>query len=52
MSLIFNQADWDELHQQALKPQMDNVVLDDFEELWGMPKSLGQGYSRGDRIIP
>lgn len=52
MSLILNEADWDELCQQAPQPQLNNLVLEDFEELWGVPKRLGEGYGRGMELLP
>ena len=52
MSLILNQADWEELCQQTPQPQTDNLVLDDFEVLEGVPKLLGRGYSREIALSP
>ena len=52
MTLILNQSDWDELCQQAPKPQPNNLVLDDFENLEGVPKWLGRGYSCGIELLP
>ncbi|MBW4621237.1 MAG: helix-turn-helix domain-containing protein [Cyanosarcina radialis HA8281-LM2] len=44
MTLILTQADWDELQEQAAAPQADNLLLDDFEELTGIPEYIGRGY--------
>lgn len=52
MNLILNQTDWKELCQQTLQPQPYNLVLDDFEELWGIPKTLGAGFSRRMELSP
>lgn len=53
MTLILNQSDWDELFQQAPKPKLDNLVLDNFEELIsGVPKCLGRGFSREIELSP
>jgi AraC-like DNA-binding protein len=52
MSLILNQDDWDELWQQAPQPQLNNLVLDDFETLEGVPEYLGRGYSRYMELSP
>jgi hypothetical protein len=43
--LALNQADWNELCQQSPKPEPDNLVLDDFEMVWGVSPYLEQGYS-------
>ena len=50
MSLIFNQTDWRELCQQS--PQQQNIVLNDFEELWSVPELLGKGFSRQMKLSP
>lgn len=52
MSLILSQADWRELHQQTSQPQPNNLVLDDFETLAGIPEFLGRGYSREMELFP
>lgn len=52
MTLILNQSDWNELCQQAPKPQVGNLVLDDFEELIAVPESLGRGYNRAMELSP
>ncbi|WP_225931420.1 AraC family transcriptional regulator [Leptolyngbya sp. 7M] len=52
MTLILNQSDWDELHQQAPITCPDNLVLDEFEKLKGIPEILGRGYSRGMELSP
>lgn len=46
MSLILNIEDWDELCSPATQPQLNNLVLDDFETLEGVPAYFGQGYNR------
>jgi AraC-like DNA-binding protein len=50
MTLVINESNWDELRQQA--PQPDNLVLDDFETVWGVPPYLGRGYSRSMELLP
>jgi AraC-like DNA-binding protein len=52
MTLILTQADWDELEQQAPAPQADNLILDKFEELTGIPECIGHGYSRHMALTP
>jgi AraC-like DNA-binding protein len=52
MTLILNQSDWDELHEHALVTCSDDLVLDEFEELTGVPEILGRGYSRGIDLLP
>lgn len=52
MTLIFNESNWDELEQQAPVPCPAHLVLDDFEELTGVPTCLGRGYSRGMALVP
>jgi AraC-like DNA-binding protein len=52
MTLILNESDWQELHQQAPITCPNNRVLDDFEELTGIPEILGRGYSRGMELSP
>ncbi|MEM7591895.1 MAG: AraC family transcriptional regulator [Cyanobacteria bacterium P01_A01_bin.83] len=52
MSFILSQADWRELHQQTPQPQSNNLVLDDFEILTGVPEFLGRGYSRDIELFP
>jgi AraC-like DNA-binding protein len=52
MTLILNESDWDELERQAAITCPDNLILDDFEELTGVPTLLGQGYSRGMDLAP
>ncbi|MBW4622490.1 MAG: AraC family transcriptional regulator [Cyanosarcina radialis HA8281-LM2] len=52
MTLILNETAWEELYQQAPKPQLHNLVLDDFEELSGVPEHLGQGYCRLMELLP
>ncbi|MBW4619582.1 MAG: AraC family transcriptional regulator [Cyanosarcina radialis HA8281-LM2] len=51
MTLILSQ-DWDELQEQAAAPQADNLLLDDFEELAGIPEDIGRGYSRDIKLTP
>lgn len=51
MTLILNQSDYEELWKQAPKSQPDNL-LDDFEELTGVPECLGRGYSSGMELLP
>jgi len=52
MSLILNEADWDDLHQQALITCPDNLVFDDDEDVRGVPDLLGHGYSRAMDLFP
>jgi AraC-like DNA-binding protein len=52
MTLIFNQADWDELCQQAHKPCCPHLALDDFEVLVGVPDRVGRGYCRSMELCP
>jgi AraC-like DNA-binding protein len=52
MTLILTQSDWNELCQQAPRPQLDNLVLDDFENLTGVPECIGHGYSRDIEVSP
>ena len=52
MSLILNQDDWEELWQQAPQTQLNNLVLDDFETLEGLPEYFGRGYSRYVELSP
>ncbi|WP_416671387.1 AraC family transcriptional regulator [Egbenema bharatensis] len=47
MTLILNESDWDELYEQAPITCPDNLIVDEFEALTGVPALLGQGYSRG-----
>ncbi|MEM9508694.1 MAG: AraC family transcriptional regulator [Cyanobacteria bacterium P01_E01_bin.35] len=46
MSLILNEEDWEKMCELTPKPQLNNLVLGDFEELWGMPEYLARGYDR------
>ncbi|MDM9381640.1 hypothetical protein QUB80_13105 [Chlorogloeopsis sp. ULAP01] len=46
MTLTLSISDFDELYQQAPKLQVENLVLDGFEELERVPKILGWGYNR------
>jgi AraC-like DNA-binding protein len=50
MTLILNESDWNELHEQM--PQPDDLVLDEFEEVWRMPDCLGQGLGRSMNLLP
>ncbi|AFZ30276.1 transcriptional regulator, AraC family [Gloeocapsa sp. PCC 7428] len=52
MTLILNGSDWDELRKQAPKPQVQNLVLDGFEILEGMPEIANWGYSRSMDLSP
>lgn len=52
MTLIINQSDLDELGQQAPEPEFQNVVLDGFEELEGVPEIVGRGYNRSMYLLP
>lgn len=52
MTLILSQSEFDELHQQALQPQVHNLVLDSFEKLEGVPEILGRGYNRHMKLSP
>jgi AraC-like DNA-binding protein len=51
MTLILTEADWNELCQQAPKPRCDNLMLDEFEEVTGVPAVLGRGFSRGMELL-
>jgi hypothetical protein len=52
MTIILNEADWDELCQQTPPPEPGDRVLDEFESLAGVPESIGQGYSRSMELLP
>lgn len=52
MTLILNDADWDELHQQSPKPFTLDLALDEFEECSIVPKQLCQGYTREMELFP
>jgi hypothetical protein len=52
MTLILSESDFDELHQQAPQPQVQNLVLDSFERLEGVPEILGRGYNRRMKLSP
>jgi AraC-like DNA-binding protein len=52
MTLILTEADWDELCQQAPKPQYDNLMLDEFEKLTGIPRCLGRGFDHRIGLLP
>jgi hypothetical protein len=52
MTLIFNESDWDEMHEQAPFTCPDNLVLDEFEDLGGVPEDLGWGYCRKMELLP
>lgn len=52
MTLILSESDFDELHQQTPKPQVQNLVLDSFERLEGVPEILGRGYDRSMSLLP
>ncbi|MBE9192349.1 helix-turn-helix transcriptional regulator [Gloeocapsopsis crepidinum LEGE 06123] len=52
MTLILNQADWDELQQQAPRLQLDNLVLDDVEHITGVPEYIGRGYNHRIELSP
>lgn len=52
MTLTFNQADLDELHEQAPVSCPKTLILDEFEELTGVPEFLGRGYSRAMDLVP
>lgn len=52
MTLILNQADWEELCQQAPVTCPKNLGLDDFEELTGVLELVGCGYSRDMELSP
>ncbi|UKO96889.1 AraC family transcriptional regulator [Nostoc sp. UHCC 0870] len=52
MTLILSQSDLDELHQQTPQPQVQNLVLDSFERLEGVPEIVGRGYSRNMNLSP
>jgi AraC-like DNA-binding protein len=47
MTLILNQADWNALQEQSPVTSPGDLILDDLEELTGVPERLGRGYSRG-----
>jgi AraC-like DNA-binding protein len=50
MTLTLNRANWHELCQQA--PQPENLLLNDFEWLTGVPPYLGRGYICGMELLP
>ncbi|MBW4556633.1 MAG: AraC family transcriptional regulator [Trichormus sp. ATA11-4-KO1] len=52
MTLILSQSDFDELYQQAPQPQVQNLVLDSFERLEGVPEILGRGYDLSMNLSP
>jgi hypothetical protein len=52
MTLTLSQSDFDELHQQAPQPQVENLVIDSFERLEGVPEILGGGYNRNMSLLP
>jgi AraC-like DNA-binding protein len=52
MMLTLNQANWEELRQQAPQPCRLDVVLDDDEKLIGVPELLGRGYCRHLELYP
>ncbi len=52
MTLIVTQAEWDDLCLQAPATCPDNLALDDFEDLMGVPTDIGQGYCRGMELLP
>jgi AraC-like DNA-binding protein len=52
MTLILNASDWQELEQQAAIACPDRLILEEFEEILGVPDSLGQGYSRSMELLP
>ncbi|MFQ4144620.1 AraC family transcriptional regulator [Chlorogloeopsis sp. ULAP02] len=52
MTLILSISDFDELYQQAPKPQVENLVLDGFEMLEGVPEIIGRGYNRIMNLSP
>jgi hypothetical protein len=52
MTLSLNQANWDELHQQAPKLQLDNLVYDDLNHITGIPECIGRGSNRNIEISP
>lgn len=52
MTLTLNESDWDEWQLQAPKPRCPNLILDDFEVIFGLPERLGQGYQRVMELCP
>ncbi|MEA5618664.1 AraC family transcriptional regulator [Cronbergia sp. UHCC 0137] len=50
MTIILSQSDLDELYQKTPQPQLENLVLDSFEEIVGMPEILGRGYNRSMKL--
>jgi AraC-like DNA-binding protein len=52
MTLTLNQADWDELQKQSPVTCPDKLVLEDFEQLTGVPELVGRGYCRGMELFP
>jgi AraC-like DNA-binding protein len=52
MTLILNQAEWEELEQQAPITCPDTLIVDEFEGLTGVPDYVGQGYGRGMELLP
>ncbi len=52
MTLILNEADWNELCQQTPPLEAGDRVLDAFESLTSVPESIGQGYCRSMELLP
>lgn len=52
MTLIINESDWDDLHEKAVVTCPNTLILDDFEELTGVPELLGRGYDREVDLMP
>ncbi|WNZ25525.1 helix-turn-helix transcriptional regulator [Leptolyngbya sp. NK1-12] len=52
MTLIVTQSEWDESCCQTPVTCPDHLILDDFEELMGVPPEVGQGYCRGMELLP
>jgi AraC-like DNA-binding protein len=52
MTILLNQSDWDELCQQTPAPQANNLALDGFERLAGIPEAIGRGYDGYIQLSP
>ncbi len=52
MPLILNESDWNDLYEEVPITCPDDLVLDDFEKLTGVPELLGQGYNRAIALLP
>ena len=52
MTLIINQSDLDNLYEQAPITCPDNLIMDEFETLEGVPEIFGQGYDLEMNLLP